>query len=730
MSDFIIKEEFFEAEADTSDRFCPCPKPTPCPVSTGPDLSGGDGPVVLPTAAPSINFSGAVTLLSEADAPSFSSLGLELPGLAGHSAGRLAGHSAGYSAGHSLFRQPDVTIADANLPTTMVDGDGRSAGHLFTDSTMVSSDDDLIIEGDSPSVGRTLSGHSLKKPPDLRVDGEELVLPNSELVLPNSMSPLGSVPTPLLSPTIPDDEDLVCESLMERDMVRCSYEPNVGSTLDSILSIESGIHGVLAPEVRNQDADASGFVFSQPMAATSEVVSSQPMIPKVRQEFNGFDPRHESVDQFIDRFDDFSEHYRWTDEDQLFYLRHSIPKDCEQILWDKGRINSVEELVKSLHDFYSDSARSTRSRRELRMLVRGKDESLGTVYGRVKRLAHMAWPEKFTSPLNVQEQIDAFADALEPHLRNAILRHAPDTLEEALQISATLEARELSHSPRFSDDRDQEARCNYASGSSLRTATAVADPSFHNLQKEVDDLKETVDKLQKTKMNKYARFKAPVKAPVLPQRCFNCLQVGHFKAECLSQHATAARNLFPPLSEHRVIPVGHPMGTGMRVVTQNYIKVEFGGKNYPCVIDTGCEYPFLPRKLIPKMVLKPTNLKAYTATGQSMLVSGTVDLHFLVQGTHLRATCLVTDSVEEMILGYRWLEEHSAVWNFGTDTISFPGWEMILKTREPILTCKRIYVQCGPLDNGEIPMCGIDGVLSPIFESPNAQNSMTCLALY
>src|SRR6266581_3200445 len=125
MSDFIIKEEFFEAEADTSDRFRSCPKPAPCPVLTGPDLSGGAGPVVLPTAAPSINFSGAVTAFCS----------------------------------------------------------GRSGGHLFTDST-VNSDDDLIIEGDSPSVGRTLrqtlSGHSLKKPPDLRVD-EELVLPNSEL---------------------------------------------------------------------------------------------------------------------------------------------------------------------------------------------------------------------------------------------------------------------------------------------------------------------------------------------------------------------------------------------------------------------------------------------------------------------------------------------------------------------------------------------------------------------
>ena len=67
MSDLIIKEEFFKAEADNSDGFCPHPKPAPCPVLSGPDLSGGAGPVVLPTAAPSINFSGAVTLLSEAD---------------------------------------------------------------------------------------------------------------------------------------------------------------------------------------------------------------------------------------------------------------------------------------------------------------------------------------------------------------------------------------------------------------------------------------------------------------------------------------------------------------------------------------------------------------------------------------------------------------------------------------------------------------------------------------
>src|SRR6266568_5004898 len=114
MSDFIIKEEFFEAEAATSDRFRPCPKPAPCPVLTGPDLSGGAGPVVLPTAAPSINFSGAVTLLSEAGAPSFSSVDLELPDLSG----RLSGHSGGYSGGRLLSGQADVMLADANLPTT------------------------------------------------------------------------------------------------------------------------------------------------------------------------------------------------------------------------------------------------------------------------------------------------------------------------------------------------------------------------------------------------------------------------------------------------------------------------------------------------------------------------------------------------------------------------------------------------------------------------------------
>src|SRR6266496_5283015 len=100
MSDFIIKEEFFEAEADTSDGFCPCPKPTPCPVSTGPDLSGGAGPVVLSTAAQSLNFSGAVTLLFEADAPSFSSLDLESPSM-----DRTLRRSL---SGHSLKKPPDL----------------------------------------------------------------------------------------------------------------------------------------------------------------------------------------------------------------------------------------------------------------------------------------------------------------------------------------------------------------------------------------------------------------------------------------------------------------------------------------------------------------------------------------------------------------------------------------------------------------------------------------------
>src|SRR6266581_2221347 len=464
------------------------------------------------------------------------------------------------------------------------------------------------------------------------------------------------------------------------------------------------------------------------MASAPDSVASQSEWPYlVRHKFNRFDPKNESIDQFINRFDDFAEHYRWTDKSQLFYLKQSIPTESQHILWDKGIINSVEGLVKSLRDLYSDSARSIRSRRELRMLIRGKDESLGTVYGRVKRLAHMAWPEKFTLPLNVQEQIDAFADALEPHLRNAILRNAPDTLEEALQISASLEARELSHPHRFPLDRDRETGCFSASGSSLRTAPAVADPSFQNLQKEIDDLKETVDKLKRDETaNKNTRFKTRQKAPVPPKRCFNCLEVGHFQKECRNHRMAAARTLFPPLLEPRAIPASNPRGIGMKGVTQNYIEVKLGSKNYPCVIDTGCEYPFLPRKLIPNMVLKPTTLKAYTATGQPMLVLGTVDLSFIVQGVHLQATCLVTDNVREMILGYRWLEEHGAVWNFGNDTISFPGWEMILKTCESILTCKPIYVQCGTLERGEISMLSIEGVLTPRFQSPKAQNSMTC----
>ena len=52
---------------------------------------------------------------------------------------------------------------------------------------------------------------------------------------------------------------------------------------------------------------------------------------------------------------------------------------------------------------------------------------------------------------------------------------------------------------------------------------------------------------------------------------------------------------------------------------------------------------------------------------------------------------------------------------------------MILKTRESILTCKRIYVQCESLDDGEISMLSIEGVLTPSLNSPNAQNRVKCI---
>jgi len=64
----------------------------------------------------------------------------------------------------------------------------------------------------------------------------------------------------------------------------------------------------------------------------------------------------------------------------------------------------------------------------------------------------------------------------------------------------------------------------------------------------------------------------------------------------------------------------------------------------------------MPRKLIPSAAMQPTSVRVTAANSTDITILGQVRLGFLVQQLQMSADLLVAEDVDELILGYDWLQ--------------------------------------------------------------------------
>jgi len=81
------------------------------------------------------------------------------------------------------------------------------------------------------------------------------------------------------------------------------------------------------------------------------------------------------------------------------------------------------------------------------------------------------------------------------------------------------------------------------------------------------------------------------------------------------------------------------------------MEVDIGGKMYKCHLDTGCDHSIIPRKLILSAEMQPTKVQVTAAIGTDITILGQVRLRFSVQQLEISADLLVTEDVDELILG-------------------------------------------------------------------------------
>jgi len=123
------------------------------------------------------------------------------------------------------------------------------------------------------------------------------------------------------------------------------------------------------------------------------------------------------------------------------------------------------------------------------------------------------------------------------------------------------------------------------------------------------------------------------------------------------------------------------------------MEIIVSGHKAACLLDTGCEKSMLPGKLAYGMQLKPTDLSVHAANGAKIPIKGTVRMQFDLEGMPLEAELLVSDVIDEMMLGIDWLTENACQWKFDERAIVIAGRQITLHSRPSRALIRRIYVE-------------------------------------
>ena len=164
-------------------------------------------------------------------------------------------------------------------------------------------------------------------------------------------------------------------------------------------------------------------------------------------------------------------------------------------------------------------------------------------------------------------------------------------------------------------------------------------------------------------------------------RCHYCRQKGHWKAECPQRDRPRAQGAASRMSG-----------------TRTYLKIFVARRDITCLLDMGCNLSMLPRRFVPQAPLFPTGIKVYAANGSKIPVMGTVLVKFEVAGVPVHSRFLVSDAVDEPMLGIDWLQANECVWDFVRGTIKIAGKvAFVNRPRRPAI--RRVYVS----ENAVVP---------------------------
>jgi len=102
-----------------------------------------------------------------------------------------------------------------------------------------------------------------------------------------------------------------------------------------------------------------------------------------------------SFETFLAQFQNCALYNKWTKKEQIVYLRSSLEKDANQVLWDYSAETTalLSRMIRTLKERFGEANQSDKYRFELKNRRRRPNETLRNLHSDIRRLAALALSE-------------------------------------------------------------------------------------------------------------------------------------------------------------------------------------------------------------------------------------------------------------------------------------------------------------------------------------------------
>jgi len=360
-------------------------------------------------------------------------------------------------------------------------------------------------------------------------------------------------------------------------------------------------------------------------------------------------------------------------------------------------------MVVTLSERFGSDQQAEVYRIQLHTRRRRANESLSELMQDIRRLMVLAYSST-TSSMWQAVAINAFLEALDdPMLALEVRKRGASTLDDAYRDALLLEG----FLRATTSNTASSGKNNYKT--SARAATA-ANQSGPETSKANDELRREMNTMQQKLQEQIARQGEQIQqllncmtpspqnigcAPSLAagfntaarpdeysgqsrtytgRRCYNCDNVGHFIRDCPYPIVNQTQNASTPVaSPNQAASATRQTSTRNRLVSCSntaYLPAVIDGKERWCLLDSGSQATIVPTRVAKGYSLTPSQKVLTAANGTEIRVLGETTLLLMLGKLELPTPCLVSDFVDEIMLGLHWLEDNDCVWNFSQRCIT------------------------------------------------------------